>query len=173
MAVTTHGPAFSAFKNSIFATPEGMAVAAPMATAGVPRHLFLFDTFLKRVVPHIGLWPMGVSPGGTPISSYDVHKHNVDMLRADLARAPNSDPVAPDEAGNIPRWRIDLLDLAFQKAFYSDPPIPIEADRQDATGTLFEVRIAWDMDAASGRPTKLYLTIFCPVTAPDGTTAAS
>ena len=69
MARSTHGAAFSAFKNSIFATPEGMTVAAPMATAGVPRHLFLFDTFLKRVVPHPGLWPVGVSTGGTPLSS--------------------------------------------------------------------------------------------------------
>ena len=171
MAVTTHGPAFSAFKNSIFATPEGMAVAAPMATAGVPRHLFIFDTFLKRVVPHSGLWPMGVPPGGTPISSYDVHKHNVDMLRADLARAPNSDPVAPDEAGNIPRWRIDLLDLAFQKAFYSDPPIPVETEHRDATGAQFEIQIAWDVDSASGRLTMLHLTIFCPGTAADEPTA--
>jgi hypothetical protein len=172
MSGFTHGAPFQAFKNSIFATPQGMAVATMIATAGVPRQLFLFDTFLKRVVPHRGLWPVAMSTGGTPVSSYDTHKHNVDLLRADLARAPNSDPVAPDEPANIPRWRLDLLDLAFQKAFYSDPPIPIETDRQDATGTLFEIQIAWDMDAASGRPTKLYLTIFCPGTPPDGTTAA-
>jgi hypothetical protein len=170
--IVTHGPAFHAFKNSIFATPEGMAVAAPMATAGVPRHLFLFDIFLQRVVPHPGLWPVAVSTGGTPVSSYDTHKHNVDMLRADLARAPNSEPVAPDEPANIPRWRLDLLDLAFQKAFYSDPPIPIESERRDATGTLFAIQIRWDVDAASGQPTKLYLTIFCPGTPPAGTTAA-
>jgi hypothetical protein len=88
------------------------------------------------------------------------------------AVAPNSDPVAPDEPANIPRWRLDLLDLAFQKALYSDPPIPIEAERRDATGTRFEIRIAWDVDAASRRPTKLHLTIFCPGTLPDGTTAA-
>jgi hypothetical protein len=122
MALTTHGPAFQAFKNSIFGTPEGMAVAAPIATAGVPRHLFLSDIFLQRVVPHRSLWPVGVSTRGAPVSSYDAHKHNVDLLRADLARAPNFDPVAPDEPANIPRWRLDLLDLAFQKAFYSDPP---------------------------------------------------
>jgi hypothetical protein len=164
MAVTTHGPAFHAFKNSIFATPEGMAIAAPIATAGVPRNLFLFDIFLQRVVPHPSLWPVGVSASGTPLSSYDVHKHNVDLLRADLARAPNSDPVAPDEPANVPRWRLDLLDLAFQKAFYSDPPIPIETERRDATGTQFEIQIAWDVDTASRRPTKLHLTIFCPGT---------
>jgi hypothetical protein len=172
MAASTHGAVFHAFKNSVFGTPEDMAVAAPMATAGIPRHLFLFDTFLQRVVPHRGLWPVGASATGTPLSSYDVHKRNVDLLRADLTRAPNSDPVAPDEPANIPRWRIDLLDRAVQKAFYSDPPIPIETDRQDATGTLFEIAIRWDVDVASGRPTKLYLTIFCPVTAPDGTTPA-
>jgi hypothetical protein len=172
MALTTHGPTFQAFKNSIFGTPEGMAVAAPIAIAGVPRHLFRFDIFLQRVVPHRSLWPVGVSTRGTPVSSYDVHKHNVDLLRADLTRAPNSDPVAPDEPANIPRWRLDLLDLAFQKALYSDPPIPIEAERRDATGTRFEIRIAWDVDAASRRPTKLHLTIFCPETLPDGTTAA-
>jgi hypothetical protein len=166
MAASTHGPVFHDFKNRIFGTPEGMAVAAPMATAGVPRDLFLFDTFLKRVVPHRGLWPVGVSAAGAPLSSYDVHKHNVDMLRADLTREPNTDPVAPDEPGNIPRWRLDLLDLAVQKAFYSDPPIPIETDRQDATGTVFSIQIRWDVDTVSGRPTKLYLTIFCPVTAP-------
>jgi hypothetical protein len=150
-----------------------MAMAAPMATAGIPRHLFLFDTFLQRVVPHRGLWPIGSSATGTPLSSYDVHKHNVDLLRADLARAPNSDPVAPDEPANIPRWRLDLLDLAFQRAFYSDPPIPIETERQDATGTLFEIQIAWDVDATSGRPTRLYLTIFCPGMPPNGATTAS
>ena len=164
MARSILGPTFQAFKNSIFGTPQGMAVAAPMATAGVPRHLFLFDHSLKRVVPHRSLWPMGASARGTPVSSYDFHKHNVDLLRADLARAANSDPVAPDEPTNIPRWRLDLLDLAFQKAFYSDPPIPVETEHRDATGAQFEIQIAWDVDTASRRPTKLHLTIFCPGT---------
>jgi hypothetical protein len=162
MAITTHGPRFQAWKNHLFATPGNMADAAPIAIAGVPRHLFLFDIFLQRVVPHRNLWPVSELPNGRLISSYDVHRRNVDLLRADLVRQPNSEPVAPDEPDNIPKWRVELLDLAHQKAFYSDPPIPIESERRDAIGEQFEIQIAWDVDTFGGRPIKLYLTILCP-----------
>ena len=164
MAKATHGPAFMSFKNSVFGTPEGMAVAAPMATNGIPRNLFLHDTFMKRVIPHRGLWPEASLGGGRTINTYDDHKRAVDLLRADLSRAPSTDPVAPDEPNNIPRWRIDLLDEAMRKVFYSDPPIPFETERQDAKGDAFEISLTWHMDANTNLPIKLDLIIYCPTT---------
>jgi hypothetical protein len=173
MAITTHGPAFQAWKNFLFGTPAAMASSAAIATQGVPRELFLFDTFLKRVVPHRALWPQGETPTGRLVSSYDTHKRNVDRLRADLVDQPNTEAVAPDEVA-VPKYRLDLLDLAIQKCFYSEPPIPIETDRQDAKNSKFAVRLVWETDLggfaedgrplnpAMGRPLKLFLTIYCP-----------
>ena len=162
MVGSIHGGQFVPFINSVYGTAEDMAVAAQIATAGVPRSQLHFGSYEKTVVPHRGLWPQVTSPNGNVVSTYDTYKRGVDQARASLSAAPNTDPLSPDEPTNIPRTRLDLLDEALQKAFYTSPPIPIEFDCQDGQGQVHEVKVAWDVDA-SGKPIKLRWTIYCPV----------
>jgi hypothetical protein len=154
-------PEFYTMKNSVFATPGGMATAAATVVASMPRDHLQYDNFTRKVIPHRGIWPTVTSPKGNTISSYDMHKRMIDLVRADLARAPNTEAVAPDEPGNIPKWRLELLDQVFQKLYYSNPPIPYDTCRADSTNTAFQIKLVWDLDSA-GKPAMLHLTILCP-----------
>lgn len=138
-----------------------MSTAAPMATDGTPRGQFIWGGYQKRVVPHKGLWPTLTSPNGSTVSTYDTYKRVIDLQRAGLAHIPNTQPLSPDEPAHIPATRLDLLDEAIRKAFYSNPPIPFEVDVQTASGPTHDIDLKWDVDAA-GNPSKLYLAIYCP-----------
>lgn len=161
MARAIHQGAFETFNNSLYGSAADMAVAAPMATHGTPRSQFHWGGYQKRVVPHRGLWPVVTSPSGNTISTWDTYKRSIDLQRASLAFVPNTDPVAPDEPNHVPSTKLDLLDEAVRKAFYSNPPIPFDVNVQNATGSTHDVGIAWDVDQ-NGAPTMLHLTIFCP-----------
>ncbi len=169
MGDETHGGPYKSFVNSIYGTPAGMAMAAPLAIAGTPRSQFRWGGYHKRVVPHRALWPTVTSPRGTVYNTWDVYKRGNDLLRAGLVAAPNTDPLSPDEPNVIPRTRLDLLDEAIQKAFYSNPPIPYDMDVQNSSDGSYNVRLAWDMDA-SGKPVMLHITIVSP---PQGNAPAS
>ena len=160
MPRSIHAGAFQKFINSVYGTPQAMAVAAPMAIQGVPRNLFRWGEFEKRAVPHRGLWPEVALPT-TTINTFDSFQHHCDHLRASLSASRNADALSPDEPNTIPATRLDLLDEAVRKAFYSAPPIPFEVDVLDAPGADHEVRIDWDLDP-TGRPVLLKVKILCP-----------
>lgn len=160
MPRSIHGGEFQAFINNVYGTPQHMAVAAPMATQGVPRNRFRWGEFEQRAVPHRGLWPV-VPVGSTQVHTFDSFQHHCDNLRASLSASRNTAALSQDEPNVIPATRMDLLDEAVRKAFYSAPPIPFKVDVQDAPGQDHEVGIDWVYDTA-GRPTLLKVQIFCP-----------
>lgn len=158
---TIHQGSFETFNNSLYGTAAAMAVAAPLATQGTPRSQFVWGSYQKRVVPHQVLWPVVTSHSGRQVSTWDTYKRSIDLQRASLAFIPNTDPLSPDEPNHVPPTRLDLLDEAVRKAFYSNPPIPFDVNVQNASGTTHELQVDWDVDA-DGNPTMLHLTIFCP-----------
>jgi len=156
-----HSGVFQDFMRSIYSTAQGILTAAPIATQGIPRNQFTWGAFQQRVVPHRGLWPIVFTPGGT-INTFDNYRYHADQLRASLTRVKNVDALSPDEPNHVPPTRLDLLDEAFRKAFYSNPPIPFVTDVVDASSSQHEVWIDWDLDT-SGTPVQLRVKIACPV----------
>jgi len=171
MAGLIHSGNFVQFTNSIYGTPQGMAAAAPLAIQGIPRDKFVWGEYQQRVVPHRGLWPSVVTRRA-PVNTFDTWKLHSDAARAGLAASPNSDALAPDEPNTVPATKLNLLDEAVRKAFYSNPPIPIEIEVDVASGPQHEIGIDWKTDAA-GKPTLLHLTMYCPCPPPKPATASS
>jgi hypothetical protein len=156
-----HAGAYQDFMKKHYSSPHDMHAAAKITTAGVPRHQFAWGEFQKRVVPHRGSWPEVAASGG-PINVFDDYDHHVAQTRAALKTVKNTDALSPDEPHHVPPTRLDLLDEAFRKAFYSTPPIPFVTDVVDAHGSQHDVNVDWDVDAA-GKPTLLKVKIHCPV----------
>ena len=106
-AITTHGPAASSLeKLSVWhARGDGIKIAA-IATQEGSRELFLFDTFLKRVVPHRALWPQGETRDRAARSVAHRTQRNVDRLRADLVDQPNTEG-GRTRRGRRPQYRLD------------------------------------------------------------------
>jgi hypothetical protein len=157
-----HSGNFVTFTNSLYGTPEAMAVSAPIAIHRTPRSQFLWGAYQKRVVPHRGLWPVLTSSSGGTVNTFDTYKRVIDLQRASLVHLPNTHPLAPDEPHHVPPTKLDLLDEAVRKVFYSVPPIPFEVSVHVASGSAHDVELDWVVDAA-GKPVLLKLRIYCPV----------
>ncbi|QPF83188.1 hypothetical protein IC762_26200 [Bradyrhizobium genosp. L] len=87
------------------------------------------------------------------------------LARLDLTNQPNSTPLSQDEPTVIPLTRCALLDACIRKCFNSTPdPIPMIIDIVDlpAGETVHQIKLVWEYQDGSDRPTLLRFTMCCP-----------
>lgn len=150
---------FLRWANALYATRAAMARSAAVAKAGVPREKFVWGEYQKRVCAK-DEWPRFTREGKV-IDTHEVWDDDVRQVRASLQKQQNKQPVTPNDPGNVPANRCDLLDEAVRIAFYSDPPIPKTVDAGRTDGPEHELELGWSQDA-DGRLVRLHVTVLCP-----------